>query len=174
MGHSALMYKIIGADLKEYGPVSAEQLRQWIAEGRVNAQTKVQAADATEWKAMADCPEFADVLPKAPPPPPTPAVPIAPLPAHPRTSPMAVWAMVMGIASLTLCCCVWFLAAPVAIVLGAVGLSQFKSHPELTGRGFAITGIVLGIVTIVIYAAVTVFCFLNPDFVQSIQNQMPR
>jgi hypothetical protein len=50
------MYKIIGADLKEYGPVSAEQLRQWMAEGRVNGQTKVQAADATEWKAMADLP----------------------------------------------------------------------------------------------------------------------
>ena len=48
------MYKIIGADQKEYGPVSAEQLRQWIAEGRVNGQTKVQAADATEWQTMAD------------------------------------------------------------------------------------------------------------------------
>ena len=47
MRHPALMYKIIGADLKEYGPVSVEQLRQWISEGRVNAQTKVQAADAT-------------------------------------------------------------------------------------------------------------------------------
>jgi hypothetical protein len=27
-------YKIIGADLMEYGPVSAEQIRQWINEGR--------------------------------------------------------------------------------------------------------------------------------------------
>ena len=35
------MYKIIGADQKEYGPVTAEQLRQWIAEGRVNGQTSV-------------------------------------------------------------------------------------------------------------------------------------
>jgi hypothetical protein len=29
------IYKIIGQDGKEYGPVTAEQLRQWIAEGRV-------------------------------------------------------------------------------------------------------------------------------------------
>ena len=36
-------YKIIGADLKEYGPVSAEQIRQWITEGRVNSETKLQA-----------------------------------------------------------------------------------------------------------------------------------
>jgi len=35
------MYKIIGADGKEYGPIPAEQLREWIAEGRANAQTKV-------------------------------------------------------------------------------------------------------------------------------------
>ena len=36
------MYEIIGADGKEYGPISFEQIRQWIAEGRVNAQTRVQ------------------------------------------------------------------------------------------------------------------------------------
>jgi hypothetical protein len=173
MGHSALMYKIIGADLKEYGPVSVEQLRQWISEGRVNGQTKVQAADATEWKAMADCPEFADVLPKAPQSFPAPTVPITPLPAPPRNSQMAVWAMVTGIGSL-LCCCIWFLVAPVAIVLGAVALSQLKNHPELTGRGFAIVGIVLGIVAIVIWASFYVFCFLNPEFMQNLQNSMPR
>jgi uncharacterized membrane protein len=56
------MYKIIGADQKEYGPVSAEQMRQWINEGRVNAQTKVLADGITEWKTLAEVPEFADVL----------------------------------------------------------------------------------------------------------------
>jgi hypothetical protein len=81
--------------------------------------------------------------------------------------------MVTGIFSL-LCCCVWFLVAPVAIVLGAVALSQLKSHPELTGRGFAILGVVLGIVAIVIYAATTAFLFLNPDIMQSLQSQMQR
>ena len=53
------MYKIIGADQKEYGPVSAEQLRQWMAEGRVNVQTRVLPEGATEWKALGDLPEFA-------------------------------------------------------------------------------------------------------------------
>ena len=33
------MYKIIGSDQKVYGPVTAEQLRQWLAEGRVNPST---------------------------------------------------------------------------------------------------------------------------------------
>jgi hypothetical protein len=163
------MYKIIGADQKEYGPVSAEQIRQWIAEGRVNGQTRAQAADGTEWKTVADFPEFAGLLPKTPPPAP-PAVPISLNPVAPRTSGMAVWAMALGIASL-ICCCV---AGPVAIVLGAVALSQMKNHPELTGRGFAIAGIILGIVSILIYTAFGVFCFSNPDFMQNLQRSMQQ
>jgi len=53
------MYKIIGADQKEYGPVTPEQLRQWITEGRASLQTKVLPEGATEWKAIGDLPEFA-------------------------------------------------------------------------------------------------------------------
>jgi len=56
------MYKIIGADGKEYGPVSADQIRQWIAEGRVVAQTKAQAEGTTDWRPLSDFAEFADVL----------------------------------------------------------------------------------------------------------------
>jgi hypothetical protein len=165
------MYKIIGADQKEYGPVSADQLRQWMAEGRVNGQTKVQAADATEWKALAEVPEFAGVLPKTPLPPLTAAVPITPLPTQPRTSRMAVWAMVTGIVSL-LCCCAWYLVAPVAIVLGAVALSQLKNQPALTGRGCAIAGIVLGIVAILVWAALSLLCISSPDFMQNLRDAM--
>lgn len=57
------MYKIIGADQNEYGPVSADQLRQWLAEGRANARTPVQAAGGTEWKTLSAYPELADLLP---------------------------------------------------------------------------------------------------------------
>jgi hypothetical protein len=57
------MYKIIGADGKEYGPVAFEKLRQWIAEGRANAQTRVLPEGATEWKTLAEVPELAAHLP---------------------------------------------------------------------------------------------------------------
>jgi hypothetical protein len=70
------MYKIIGADQKEYGPVTAEQLRQWIAEGRASLQTKVLPEGATEWQAIGDLPEFAAALPSA-----TPAMPTIPVPS---------------------------------------------------------------------------------------------
>ena len=52
------MYKIIGSDGKEYGPVTTEQLRQWLTEGRVNAQTRVQAAGTADWKSLGEFPEL--------------------------------------------------------------------------------------------------------------------
>jgi len=57
------MYKIIGADQKEYGPVTADQLRQWLAEGRASLQTRVLPEGGTEWKMLGDLPEFAAAPP---------------------------------------------------------------------------------------------------------------
>src|SRR5262245_52985035 len=56
------MYKILGTDQKQYGPVTADQLRQWIKEGRANAQTLVQSEGSTEWKPLSAFPELADAL----------------------------------------------------------------------------------------------------------------
>jgi hypothetical protein len=56
------MYRIIGADQKQYGPVSANRVRQWIVEGRADAQTQTRVEDGTEWKPLGEFPEFADVL----------------------------------------------------------------------------------------------------------------
>src|SRR5205085_8213152 len=56
------MYKIIGGDQKEYGPVSADELRRWIAEGRINSQTSARAEGTAEWKPFSAFPEFAEAL----------------------------------------------------------------------------------------------------------------
>jgi hypothetical protein len=56
------MYKIIGADGSEYGPVTGQQVLQWIADGRANAVTRVKLEGATEWKNLAEFPEFAAAL----------------------------------------------------------------------------------------------------------------
>ena len=60
------MYQIIGGDQKEYGPVSAEELRRWITEGRLNAQSRVKAEGDAEWRLLSTFPEFADLLAAAP------------------------------------------------------------------------------------------------------------
>jgi hypothetical protein len=74
------MYKIIGANQTEYGPVSAEQIRQWITEGRINAQTPAQAAGDTGWKPIATFPEFAADFPTNATPPPFSPPPSTPPP----------------------------------------------------------------------------------------------
>lgn len=60
------MYKIIGADGREYGPVTADQLRQWLATGRANQQTRVQREGDTAWKTVAELIEFAGAAAAAP------------------------------------------------------------------------------------------------------------
>jgi hypothetical protein len=51
-------YFMQGGDGKEYGPVSAEQLRQWVREGRANAQTQVRLAEGGTYQALGSVPEL--------------------------------------------------------------------------------------------------------------------
>jgi hypothetical protein len=52
------MYKILGADGREYGPVPPEQIRKWIAEGRANGQTLTRAENQDSWKPLLAFTEF--------------------------------------------------------------------------------------------------------------------
>jgi len=56
------MFKVIGGDQKEYGPVTAQEILRWIAEGRLNRQSRIMAEGTTEWKNLEDFPEFAAAL----------------------------------------------------------------------------------------------------------------
>jgi GYF domain 2 len=56
------MYKIIGADRKEYGPISVDQLKYWITEGRVNHETLARPEGGTQWQPLASYTDFADVF----------------------------------------------------------------------------------------------------------------
>jgi len=67
------MYKIIGTDGQQYGPVSADQIRHWIAENRLNARSQIQVEGSTEWKELSAFPEFAAALASRPAQPPPPA-----------------------------------------------------------------------------------------------------
>jgi len=55
-------YKIIGGDGQQYGPVTADELRQWIAEGRLNAQSLVQIEGGSEWKPLGGITDFVNAL----------------------------------------------------------------------------------------------------------------
>lgn len=61
------MFTIIGGDGKEYGPVTAEQIRAWIAAGRANLDTKARREGDSEWRRLGEWPEFAAGSPLVPP-----------------------------------------------------------------------------------------------------------
>lgn len=43
------MFTIIGSDGRPYGPVSLDQIRQWLSEGRATPQSLVQEEGRAEW-----------------------------------------------------------------------------------------------------------------------------
>lgn len=104
---------------------------------------------------------FPDGLPTAPPngpsypvmPPPT-AYRLAPIPG---TNGLAVAALVLGLVGFAVP-----LAAIVAIVLGSVALSQLRSRPQ-EGRPMAMSGVALGVVSVLLWTAVVTFAILSTD-----------
>ena len=140
------MYKILGGDQKEYGPVTAEQVREWIQQHRVNLQTMICMEGAAEWKPLGSFPEFSAAL--VSPPPVSASAPAAvgqdnPMSAVvPYKNPKALIAYYLGIFSLIPC-----IAIPLGIsafILGVLGLQFLKTHPTAHGKVHAWIGIVLG------------------------------
>jgi hypothetical protein len=141
------MYKILGGDQKEYGPVTADQVREWLAQRRVNGQTMVQAEGSSEWRALSTFPEFAAAA-SAPPGFATAraATVVAddnPMSAVvPYKNPKALIAYYLAIFSLIPC-----LGLPLGIaafILGIAGLKVLKTHPNAHGKVHAWIGIILG------------------------------
>ncbi len=168
------MYRMIGADGREYGPFSTEQLRQWITENRANASTRVLPEGASDWVVLGSLPEFAalfggaqptpppgSAMPPQPEPPkaaptatPRPAPAPAPLTApsnfQQKNNPFAVAGMIMGILSLTLgLCCYGLPFNFFGLVFSIIAMVQISNEPQkYRGQGMAVTGLVLSIASI--------------------------
>jgi len=151
------MYKIIGADGRQYGPIATEQLRQWIVEGRANAQTQTLAEGATEWKPLAALPAFAAYFaPQVP-----PAIAATNQPRNNNS--FAIAGFIFGIVAF-LCCCK-FLFGALGIIFSLIGLSQISQRPDLyEGRGLAIAGIILSVLSILIALALILFWLASGSF----------
>jgi len=52
------MYRLLGTDHKEYGPLSADDVRRCLAERRAHRLTLVRAETDVGWKPLGDFPEF--------------------------------------------------------------------------------------------------------------------
>jgi hypothetical protein len=148
-------YKIIGQDGKEYGPVTAEQLRSWIAEGRLERQTPVFVEGAKDWNFIGLLPEFAAGFEGNPP-------VIGPVRSGDssggqirKTNFFATAGLVCGILSVTLCCCCGGLPVNLlGLIFSIIALVQISERPETeNGRTLAIVGLALSIVSLLILFA---------------------
>ena len=160
------MYFLIGGDGKEYGPKGAMEVREWIAEGRLNAQSQIKPQGEEEWVQLSSLLEFAaDLNPQAVTPSPAPvSLPPLPQPAtHPAppaaytptpktgSNPMAMAGMICGIISLaTLCCCYGLPFNILGLVFSLIGLSQIKANPQQQGKGMAKAGLICSILSILL------------------------
>ncbi len=150
------MFRIIGSDQRLYGPVGAEIIRQWIAEGRVNASTVIQLDGTVEWKPLSAFPEFATGGPppvnsgfQAPPsrqqqPPPLESPQSAQYPAAPAdVNNLATLGFVFGLLSV-FCCCSFPLSV-LGLILSIVALNRANRLSNGEGKNFAIAGLILSI-----------------------------
>ena len=131
------MYKVIGSDGKTYGPIPAELLRQWMMEGRVNANTLAQLDGANDWQPLSSMPQFAI--------PPVMSMPAAYAPVSPpaKSNNLAVLGLVSGLLG-CLCCCCGIPFALLGLILSLVALMDSEGRD----RGIAIAGLVLSILAL--------------------------
>jgi prepilin-type processing-associated H-X9-DG protein len=143
------MYKLLATDQKEYGPVSADQIRQWITQGRANARTQLQAAGSADWKPLAEFPEFAAALGPAASPAASrlPAAGTQPAAAPAKTSSLAITSLVLGCLGLLTC----GITSLVGLVLGIIALVRInKSQGQLGGKGVALAGMIVSAALVLI------------------------
>jgi hypothetical protein len=125
------MFTVIGTDGKEYGPVNEEQLRLWLAQGRLNAQSKVKFEGTQQWKNMGDLPQFRTAA--APPIPPL----APPSGSAPVISGLAIASLVLGVLGIV----TLGLTGIPGLILGIIALRQINRSPgRLGGTGMAIAG----------------------------------
>ena len=145
-----MTYKIIGIDGKTYGPTTAEQIRQWIVQGRIESQTPVFVDGATEWTFIGLLPEFAKNFPGTTPPVTAPPKPVV-TPSS-KTNGFATAGFVCGILSLPFfCCCCGFPFNMLGLIFSIIALVQINAavdKPE--GRGLAIAGLVCSAVSLLL------------------------
>jgi hypothetical protein len=150
------MYKVIGSDRQVYGPVTSDQLRAWLAEGRVDHTTLLQPEGAADWRPLSSFPEF--VAPQQAGAPPPVSMPPA---RHENTGGnMATSGLVLGILSI-IGCCVPFAFGILGVVFSLLALSRERppGQPETGHKSMALAGLILSIIGLIWHGLV--FGFLG-------------
>ena len=132
MNKPGVMYKLLGEDGQEYGPVPAEQVKKWIWEKRLEKTSPTLPQGAADWIFLGSLPEFAaDFGP----------VPGTDAPSYSRNR-VAQKAFYLGIFAVIPI--LGALLGWIALVLGMRGLVFYWKTPGAGGKLQAWVGIVVG------------------------------
>lgn len=153
------MFKIIASDGKQYGPVTAATLRDWLRQGRINGSTSVMPEGGTQWVELRTLAEFeADLAAERPAVTRLPGVAAAPAADGPvQRCGLAVASLVLGILGLFTI----GITALVGLILGIMALSRIKaSNGQLSGKGLALGGIVTSAVILLLVPVMAILAGL--------------
>ena len=150
-------YKIKGTDGNEYGPVSTEELQQWIAQNRCTRETLVQVDESGEWVPMVTLPDFQSAFSAPTPPASTPKGDAGVSTMIPYKNTSALIAYYLGVFCIL---CPPILSIP-ALVLGIKGLRKVSENPEAKGIAHAWIGIVSGSFFLILSIVVGVLVLFN-------------
>jgi hypothetical protein len=150
-------YKIKGTDGNEYGPVSTEELHQWIAQNRCTRETLVQVDESGEWVPMVNLPDFQSAFSAPTPPASSPKEDGGVSTMIPYKNTSALIAYYLGVFCIL---CPPILSIP-ALVLGIKGLHNVRENPEAKGTVHAWIGIVSGSFFLILSIAVGLWILFN-------------
>jgi len=155
---------------QQLGPFTEAEVRAQLAAGTISPQDHVWWQGQQGWIPLAQSALAAPATPGLAVPP-TPAIPSAatfnPTPTG-KTSGMAIASLVCG--CLTLLC--GLLAAIPAIILGHLALGEIKKNPGYSGRGLALTGLIIGyVMTVLSIIGIAIYLTLLPSIIKQIKDQ---
>ncbi len=157
--HDAIRYRVRLPDGRQFGPAEMQHLEQWAREGRLPTDAVLLREDRGEEQPVSDFPNLNAIVAA---PPTVQGEMIRPKRATsaliPTDNPAALGGYYTGIASLI--CFVGLVAAPIAIVLGILGLRNVRRDPEVKGKAHAIIAIVLGSFTLLVNLAFIIARFM--------------
>ena len=140
-------YTIIGGDQKQYGFVTEDNIRSWIAEGRLSARSLIKADGGAEFRPLEEFPEFADALAAKAAPEVASDYSSAEAAGPAKTSGLAIASLVLGILGAFTC----GVTAVVGLILGIVARGKIKrSQGTLGGKGLALAGTIVSAVFLLV------------------------
>jgi hypothetical protein len=166
MANDEVQYTVIGEDGTQYGPMALEDLKTLVRDSRVGPLTQVLDTTTNQWHQAEQIEELSEFFPPAgTESPATP--PELPSETLPRTSTLALVSMWCGIVSVPTFCCVGWVLALLAVILGFIARHEARQY-NYEGVHYATVGIACGLINLTLTGLIA--AMFGPKFIDVLKN----